>query len=199
MRIAVKSLLIRQGSSLVSHSCVPPGTITWLQLNTAEGMAPTYYLREHLEGKVFRLIFCGNVNLDDLPLETLLKVTYNKIVGGVIFSCSRPGVSADSSRLFRLRRKLLSVSPITPTAPRVLLFITTFCGIDLPAAVTLEVIERAGDARIFRNTVSSGVHAWYTMGIQRVYSLYKSFPEYSGTYLWLRGSSPHLALITFAI
>ncbi|GIL76980.1 hypothetical protein Vretifemale_6523, partial [Volvox reticuliferus] len=114
------------------------GTISSLEFTGAQDLDNIYYFNDEDGGKIYRLVFCstGGVPKDVIPIDIPVTVRFDKIVDGVMYSCSRP-MTAEAQGL-RHRRVLLGESITTPLEPRVLIYITTFCGYNKPAAATVE-------------------------------------------------------------
>ncbi|GLI65216.1 hypothetical protein VaNZ11_008697, partial [Volvox africanus] len=115
------------------------GTISSLELTGAQDFDQVYYVNE-VEGKIYRLVFCAGVSRDVIVIGIPVTVRYDKIEDGVMYSCSVPMRNEDQQGPQHQRRALLGESITTPLEPRVLIYITTFCGYNQPAAATAESI-----------------------------------------------------------
>ncbi|EFJ51451.1 hypothetical protein VOLCADRAFT_87769 [Volvox carteri f. nagariensis] len=137
--------LLLGASSQVTYNVNKPGavtgTISYLRLDAHNGSTePHFYLSQQHRGKIFRLVFCGAVLPDAVLTDTLVTVKFNRIINGVMYSCSTPLETAEQRLRRRQRRMLLGDAITTPTAPRILVYLPTFCGFAGPAATTPEQV-----------------------------------------------------------
>ncbi len=122
-----------------------PGYITRVEftggVNYTDGPAPYYF--KQLGGKVHRLAFCTEMRRERVPMDTLVDISYDRIVDGVMQSCALPSPAATaataSSGGLRRRRALLGDIITTPTQVRILVYITSFCNFSQPPSFTPEV------------------------------------------------------------
>ncbi|GIL56745.1 hypothetical protein Vafri_12033, partial [Volvox africanus] len=115
------------------------GTISSLEFTGAQDLDRIYYLNED-GGMIYRLVFCAGVPQYVIVIGIPVTVRYDRIEDGLMYSCSVPMMAEDQQGPQHRRRALLGESITTPLEPRVLIYITTFCGYNQPAAVTAESI-----------------------------------------------------------
>lgn len=116
----------------------PPGRISWLNFER-KGVTPTYSLTQYPGRVLFDLVFCTDISLGhDILIGTLMTVAYDKILNGVVYSCSQPIIS-EGEALGVQRRALMGESITTPTEPRILVFSISLCGFQAPAPATVQV------------------------------------------------------------
>ncbi|GIM12502.1 hypothetical protein Vretimale_15801, partial [Volvox reticuliferus] len=124
---------------------VMQGTIASLELHdTSE--PPIYYLNHYGSSgpdKIYRLEFCDDVPTSAILLGILVNVPYEKIIDGVVHSCSVPTQPDQESQQNRRRQRLLLGTDIsTPLEPRILVYVATFCGYNSPMAATEEEVMK---------------------------------------------------------
>ncbi|GLC73791.1 hypothetical protein PLESTF_001421500 [Pleodorina starrii] len=108
------------------------GPLTSVDTHGPQHRHPTYYLHSR-DGIIYRIVFCPSLLENDIPVGTTVTITYDKIVDGVVYSCSLPKEPAEQRQR---RRVLLGDSLTTPNEPRILVFLVSFCGFDQPPAVS---------------------------------------------------------------
>ncbi|GLI65344.1 hypothetical protein VaNZ11_008893, partial [Volvox africanus] len=88
---------------------------------------------------MYQIEFCSSVGVEGLMPNARVRLSYQKISGGVIYTCEVPklveGQGGEGDR-----RRLFGGVISTPKSPSFLVFLTTFCGYDKPAAVTDEMV-----------------------------------------------------------
>ncbi|GIL67410.1 hypothetical protein Vafri_20802 [Volvox africanus] len=114
------------------------GTIASLDL--PEGLITeqiSYYLTTSQQDggdTIYRLAFCDGVQPEAIPINTAVTVVYDKIVDGVVHSCTPPKESSPAEE--GRRRALLGERITAPLEPRILVYIATMCGFKEPAAAS---------------------------------------------------------------
>ncbi|EFJ52017.1 hypothetical protein VOLCADRAFT_87124 [Volvox carteri f. nagariensis] len=142
--VLVMSCLTRSsssGESGESVESVEPGMMVGL-ISSLELHETRYYLNhEQSPRAVYRLVFCANVSRKDIPMGSLVTVSYDKILDGVMYSCTVPSepMAAGLQSSSRGRLLLLGEAITTPTAPRILVYTASFCGHDKQASITQEL------------------------------------------------------------
>ncbi|GIL96148.1 hypothetical protein Vretimale_2030 [Volvox reticuliferus] len=89
-----------------------------------------------------QLVFCDALSSQAIPVGTPATVVYDKIIDGVMYSCSVPTekVEQATSSISSRQRELLGQFITTPLQPRILFYIVRMCGYEMPAAATVEDI-----------------------------------------------------------
>ncbi|GIL56747.1 hypothetical protein Vafri_12019 [Volvox africanus] len=113
--------------------------ISSLEFTGAQDLDRIYYLNED-GGMIYRLVFCAGVPQYVIVIGIPVTVRYDRIEDGLMYSCSVPMMAEDQQGPQHRRRALLGESITTPLEPRVLIYITTFCGYNEIAAATAESI-----------------------------------------------------------
>ncbi|GIL84207.1 hypothetical protein Vretifemale_12896, partial [Volvox reticuliferus] len=159
--LLVVQLLRTSGSKVVVQEKKEPvggmltGTIMSLELPGSGGLTEqtSYYLTttQHDAGDIiYRLAFCDGVLPEDIPMSAPVTVVYDEIIDGVVHSCTPPRESDDGQR--QRRRALLGETITVPLEPRILVYITSFCGFPEPPVVSnpeeiMDLFFRTGDRR----------------------------------------------------
>ncbi|GLI65340.1 hypothetical protein VaNZ11_008889, partial [Volvox africanus] len=118
------------------------------------GESSSYYLRvpEGNMSGIYLLELCPEVIMDEMLLNALTVIMYDKVANGVMHTCQPP--RQDDSQLHqdpRRRRRRLFGSLVTPTRPSYIVYITTLCGYNKSTEVdkqnVYELFFGSGDPR----------------------------------------------------
>ncbi|GFR51934.1 hypothetical protein Agub_g14455 [Astrephomene gubernaculifera] len=133
---------------------IASGTILMMVPSALNGrLEPSYYLQAD-DGQVYRLTFCSNVTVGDIPANSRASISYRSVKGGVMHSCKPP-------RLEQPRRLLFGDTISSPTKPTFLVFITTMCNasLDMAAASPAAILDMfAGSGDVSGNRTLAGYY-----------------------------------------
>lgn len=123
---------------------MPTGTITPVAVHASE--RPSFFLKTLDGGKMYHVAFCEAIPLHAIPVGPIVIVAYDNSQEGILYSCTAPTISSTTREVEeaegskrRHRRVLQGNIMMTPTEPRILIYIVTMCGFNSPPAASLQV------------------------------------------------------------